>query len=571
MSSSDKSLSNKPQIFINHVDLSITEADIQKACENKNTKPISVTIRKNHDQKSNNVNITFANENEAKILKGNDSVLKVNDVTLKLEEYQTIYPPNVFLKNNYGFTEEQIHEGIKAIVKHYFHLSVSNNLVNIYVQEIEDQNLLINHEHKIQGKEVRFEKFQKNVNSKQSKQNQLYIKIHTHQGTNTQDLQEFIKNKFNNEVTITAFNAMDKITQIQSTYFSINFNDDKVALDFYNELKENQKIQNYNVCVSWKRPENSEDRTLVLKFLKQNVQDEEVKQVFSQFGEVQQLETVNFTSNQNKPQTKSAYLMMANEESCKKVMSEAYKSQQVKQLFNQERPSISPYISKNEINSYKHAIKSNEASQPNYTIAQFQYPQNQAMYPYAQQIFYPPNPYQIMNQMSQPYSNQIHYNKQPNPYMNQQGRPQQKQSFPQHNKRFNHQHGNQGYQQSYPQYNQVQNGGNNYIKSQNHYGYRQQQLYTKEQLEQLLQKNHQNFDKIIHQQTRSIITQKLKQKKLDNFYDQIEKIVEMITDKENFTQAEIIEIVADEKEVADRIDEAIDLIKKAQAQAAAKN
>lgn len=47
--SSDKSSSSKPQIFINHVDLSITEEDIKKACEQKNTKPTSVTIRKNHD------------------------------------------------------------------------------------------------------------------------------------------------------------------------------------------------------------------------------------------------------------------------------------------------------------------------------------------------------------------------------------------------------------------------------------------------------------------------------------------------------------------------------------------
>ncbi|KAL4445251.1 hypothetical protein ABPG74_022064 [Tetrahymena malaccensis] len=576
MSSSDQSQSKKPQIFINHVDQSIKEEDIQKACENKNTKPISVTIRNNHDQKSNNVNITFATENEAKILKGSDSILEVNGHSLKLEEFQTICPPNVFLKNNYGFTEEQIQEGIKAIVKNYFHISVSNNLVNIYVQETEDQNLLINHQHQIQGKNVRFEKFQKNHSNKQNIQDQLFIKVSNHSAASTSEIQDYLKSKFNS-AQITVFNAVDKsfiatdksVPQSQSTYFSVILGDEALAQSFYKELKETQKILNYNVNVSWKRPENSEDRTLVLKFLREDVTDEQIKEVFKQFGKVSHLELTNFVQTKtDKPQTKSAYLMMANEESCKNIMSEAYKNLQVKQLFNLQKPSISPYIPKNDIINYKHAVKSNETTFPN---TQIQLNQSQAMYPpqafYQQQMVFLN---QFQNQFY-PFQNQNPQFKQQTPYMNQQGRPQQKQQYPQHNKRFNHHHGNHGHQQYYNQYNQVQNGGNNYIKNQNQQGHKHQQpqQYTKESLQQILAQNPQNFDKIIHQHARQIISSKLRaNKKLDNYNQYVDKIVEMITDKDTFSQIEIIETITDEKEIVERIDEALELI---QQNAQAKN
>lgn len=50
--------------------------------------------------------------------------------------------------------------------------------------------------------------------------------------------------------------------------------------------------------------------------------------------------------------------MMGSESVCKDIMAEGSKNPLVKELFNFNKPSISPYIPKTDINNYKNAVKS---------------------------------------------------------------------------------------------------------------------------------------------------------------------------------------------------------------------
>lgn len=138
------------------------------------------------------------------------------------------------------------------------------------------------------------------------------------------------------------------------------------------------------MSVWWKRSEESgeevDQRTLLLKFLLENTKEKDIRAVLTKLGgEVKVVEINTYTRNSQV--TLSATVILATEEQCKLVMEKAHKDWTVKALFLNDRPSIHPYVSKEDREKFKQVC----APKP---IASGETPQQQKKQPQQQQLEY---------------------------------------------------------------------------------------------------------------------------------------------------------------------------------------